>query len=66
VGRVPDRIERAGDGFHERVGEAYRLLAENESGIERLDGSLPTARVHEQVKRKLFRSFPETFAPGPG
>ncbi|MBW3551264.1 MAG: pilin, partial [Proteobacteria bacterium] len=44
-----DRIERAGEAFHRRVAEAYRLLAEGEDRIARVDGSDAPAAVHDRV-----------------
>jgi dTMP kinase len=61
-----DRIEQAGRAFHERVGEAYRLLCSSEPGIARLDGTAPPAQVHEAVLRLLRARFPETFARATG
>ena len=56
-----DRIERAGDAFHGRVAEAYRLLAGSSERIERLDGSATESAVHEAVLSLLTARFPETF-----
>ncbi len=66
AGERPDRIERAGDAFHERVAEAYRLLASSEGNVERVEaGGVPEV-VHEAVLAVLARRFPETFSSGPG
>lgn len=56
-----DRIERAGEAFHRRVAEAYRLLAEGEDRIARVDGSDAPAAVHDRVLAVLGARFPETF-----
>lgn len=56
-----DRIERAGDTFHGRVAEAYRLLAGEDERIERVDGSAEPRRVHARVVAVLAARFPETF-----
>ncbi|HUG41968.1 MAG TPA: dTMP kinase [Longimicrobiales bacterium] len=56
-----DRIERAGEAFHGRVAEAYRLLAGEDERIERVDGSADPQRVHERVVALLTARFPETF-----
>ncbi len=61
AGRRSDRIERAGTAFHERVGEAYRLLAENEPGVELIDGMGPPEAVQATILDRLRRRFPETF-----
>jgi dTMP kinase len=62
----PDRIERAGDAFHRRVAEAYRLLAERDERVERVDGSRSEAAVHAAIVAVLRRRFPETFGPAAG
>ena len=62
----PDRIERAGDAFHARVVEAYRLLARGDERVERVDGTAPSARVHEAVLALLADRFPETFGETTG
>jgi dTMP kinase len=56
-----DRIERAGDAFHTRVAEAYRLLASEEDAVELLDGTAAPAFVHEAVIGLLRARFSETF-----
>lgn len=61
-----DRIERAGRAFHERVAGAYALLADEGTGIERVDATAPAASVHEAVLRLLRARFPETFARAAG
>lgn len=65
-GRGRDRIERAGDAFHHRVAEAYRLLAGEGDRIERVDGAGEPDRVHERVRTLLGSRFPETFPPAAG
>jgi dTMP kinase len=62
AGRGPDRIERAGAAFHRRVAEAYRLLAQEDERVERVDGSGSAQRVHEAVLSRLASRLPETFA----
>lgn len=66
AGSGPDRIERAGDAFHDRVAEAYRLLAGEDGRIVQVDGSAPPEAVHAQVRRLLGERFPETFAAPQG
>lgn len=50
----PDRLESAGDDFHERVRAAYLRLAEAEP--ERfvvVDGTADVDRVHEQIRERV-------------
>lgn len=61
AGAGPDRIERAGDAFHRRVAEAYRLLAEEDARVERVDATAPEDAVHAAVVALLRDRFPETF-----
>lgn len=61
-----DRIERAGTEFHARVAEAYRLLAETEPGIVRVNGEGPVTAVAARIRAALAGHFPETFAERPG
>jgi dTMP kinase len=65
-GRGPDRIERAGPAFHDRVAEAYRLLARDREHVERVDAAAAEAAVHDAVIALLTRRFPETFSPAAG
>ncbi len=65
-GRGADRIERAGDVFHDRVVEAYHLLARRDERIERVDGMAPPEVVHRAVVSLLAARFPETFGGGKG
>jgi dTMP kinase len=62
AGRRSDRIERAGAAFHERVAEAYRLLAESEPGVEVVDGMGPPELVQATILDRLRCRFPETFS----
>jgi dTMP kinase len=65
-----DRIERATDDFHERVGDAFRNFVEPawqqshpECGpIKLIDGSGDEATVLERVVATLISAFPETFS----
>lgn len=63
---APDRIERAGREFHDKVVGAYELLARSESDTVVVDGAAPPAEVHARVVRALRERFPETFACGEG
>jgi dTMP kinase len=66
AGQGRDRIERAGSEFHERVVEAYRLLAVSERGVERVDAAGEAQAVHAAVVSLLAERFPETFSPPAG
>jgi dTMP kinase len=61
AGRGADRIERAGTEFHDRVAEAYRLLAQTESNAVLLSGVEGAEVVHQRIKGLLASRFPETF-----
>jgi dTMP kinase len=56
-----DRIERAGDAFHQRVAEAYDRLTATEPRVEAVDGTPSPSQVHADVVRLLQQQFPETF-----
>lgn len=62
----PDRIERAGREFHDRVAAAYGELAKSEPGVEAVDGGPDPEVVHGRVVQILRSRFPETFANSPG
>ncbi len=64
AGGRPDRIEQAGRSFHERVAEAYRLLAQTMENVEAVDASGPPEQVHAAVLERLRARFPETFPAG--
>jgi dTMP kinase len=50
----PDRIEREGDAFQARVGEAYEELAQRfPERIELLDGSLPADEIATIVRARV-------------
>lgn len=61
AGAGPDRIERAGNAFHRTVAEAYRLLADEDERIERVDATGSAEAVHAAVVGRLSARFPETF-----
>lgn len=56
-----DRIERAGADFHERVAEAYRLLANQGEQTVLVDGADTAQVVSQAVIKVLASRFPETF-----
>lgn len=61
AGGGADRIERAGEAFHDRVAQAYRLLSESWRNVAVIDGSGEPALVHDAIRRLLASRFPETF-----
>lgn len=61
-----DRIERAGAAFHDRVNEAYRLLAASEPGVVALPAEGAIEDVHASIVALLAARFPETFATAAG
>ena len=56
-----DRIEGAGREFHERVSEAYRLLARDSGNVRVIDATASAAEVHAAIMAVLAARFPETF-----
>lgn len=64
AGTDPDRIERAGTSFLERVREGYLTLAATEPGVAVLPASGPAEEVHRRIRDLLRARFPETFAGG--
>lgn len=66
AGAQADRIEGAGEAFHERVGVAYRLLGSSEPGAVLVDGSASPAAVHASILQLLQGRFPETFTAHTG
>ncbi len=65
-----DKIERSGDDFHARVGEAFRQFTDSkwqhshpECGpIKLIDGSGDEAAVQKRVVSALVAAFPKPFA----
>jgi dTMP kinase len=64
-GKTLDRIERAGEGFMERVREGYRELAESEGNARMVDARGTPEEVHARLRALLESSFPETFRHSP-
>jgi dTMP kinase len=58
-----DRIESAGRAFHDRVSEAYRLLAQESSRVTLIDATASETAVQKAIREVLIARFPETFAP---
>jgi len=64
AGTDPDRIERAGSSFLERVREGYLTLAATEPGVAVLPASSTAEEVHRRIRDLLRGRFPETFPGG--
>jgi dTMP kinase len=64
AGTDPDRIERAGTSFLERVREGYLTLAATEPGVAVLPASGMAEEVHRRIRDLLRGRFPETFPGG--
>lgn len=65
-GMTPDRIEREGSDFLQRVRDGYLALTEEEPRARLVDGLGPPGEVHLRVRRLLKEMFPETFLPRHG
>ncbi|MDZ7780296.1 MAG: dTMP kinase [Gemmatimonadota bacterium] len=61
AGGDPDRIERAGDGFLERVRQGYLELAGVERDVATVAASGTAEEVHRRLRGLLHERFPETF-----
>lgn len=66
AGKRPDRIEQAGESFHERVARAYAALAASDPGVERVDGTGPATEVHHRIIDRIQARIPETFGSSGG
>jgi dTMP kinase len=54
VGANPDRIEREGPEFHQRVRDGYRAVAERfPDRVVLLDGTRPPDELHEEIRGRL-------------
>jgi dTMP kinase len=54
VGASPDRIEREGREFRERVADGYRIVAARHADrVVLLDGTRPPAELHEEIRGRL-------------
>jgi dTMP kinase len=58
VGQSPDRIEREGREFRQRVLDGYRIVAGKfEERVVLLDGTRPPAELHEEIRGRLREHF---------
>jgi dTMP kinase len=64
AGVDPDRIERAGSAFLERVRDGYLTLASTEPNVAVLPASGMAEEVHRRIRDLLRARFPETFLGG--
>jgi dTMP kinase len=65
-GKTWDRMESAGEDFLERVREGYRILADSEDRVVRIDAAPPVAEVQQALRGCLLSRFPEVFAGSRG
>jgi dTMP kinase len=57
--KIRDRLEEESDAFHERVIQAYRDLAKNETKrVVQIDGRLSPDAIEQQVWHQLVNRFP--------
>ena len=58
VGQSPDRIEREGRDFRQRVADGYRIVAgKYGERVVLLDGTLPPDELHEEIRGRLREHF---------
>lgn len=62
TGEDPDRIEREGESFRDRVRDGYLALAETEPRAEVVSARGTPDEVHARVRDRLAARFPELFA----
>jgi dTMP kinase len=54
VGATPDRIEREGQDFRQRVLDGYRIVADKyPDRVVLLDGTRPPDELHEEIRGRL-------------
>jgi dTMP kinase len=61
AGKSPDRMEREGPGFHDRVAAGY--LAASGPGVHHLDGAASPEMVLDNAWDILVGALPNTFRP---
>ena len=58
VGESPDRIEREGPEFRQRVADGYRIVAGKYADrVVLLDGTRPPDELHEEIRGHLREHF---------
>ena len=58
VGKSPDRIEREGREFRQRVADGYRIVAGKYADrVVLLDGTRPPDQLHEEIRGHLREHF---------
>jgi dTMP kinase len=58
VGKSPDRIEREGRDFRQRVADGYRIVAGKYADrVVLLDGTRPPDELHEEIRGHLREHF---------
>jgi thymidylate kinase len=58
VGQSPDRIEREGPEFRQRVADGYRIVAGKYADrVVLLDGTRPPDELHEEIRGHLREHF---------
>jgi dTMP kinase len=62
-GLEPDRMEREGASFMERVRNGYLALAQTEPKVRIVSATGSPEDVHERLRRLLAAELPETFRP---
>lgn len=65
-GLPPDRIERAGPDFLQRVRDGYLALARTEPTVRVVDGSGAPEEVHRRIRGLLVSELPATFVGAGG
>ena len=65
AGTVEDRMERSGRAFYARVRNGYLTMAAAEPGRFRvIDGTMPVARVHDEVRAAVGAALATTIPSG--
>jgi dTMP kinase len=57
LNRPLDRMEKKGDGYHQRVREGFLKLAKSREDFSIVDGSADVETVHKKVMHEIEKSF---------